>query len=119
PASLQPIALKILLAELGCPSPCPSPRATGRGNALHSRATALPLPACGERAGVRGFCLCRIVRGSMRRERLQRLSRRGNLAALAANHHRRGAAWRGVMTGRLEGKRALVTAAAQGIGRAA
>src|ERR1700726_2402515 len=28
-------------------------------------------------------------------------------------------AWRGGMTGRLEGKRALVTAAAQGIGRAA
>src|SRR3984893_5851473 len=56
--------------------------------------------------------------------RLQSLSRRGNLAPaglVPANGNQPPArmAWRGGMTGRLEGKRALVTAAAQGIGRAA
>jgi hypothetical protein len=49
-----------------------------------------------------------------RRGDLQGLSRRGNLAPATPARM----AWRGGMTGRLEGKRALVTAAAQGIGRA-
>src|ERR1700732_422827 len=43
--------------------------------------------------------------------RVQRLSRHGNLAPATMSE--------GGMAGRLEGKRALVTAAAQGIGRAA
>src|SRR5438045_8489637 len=42
------------------------------------------------------------------------LSRTGNLAPLPSGQP----PWRGGMTGRLEGKRALVTASAQGIGRA-
>jgi 2-keto-3-deoxy-L-fuconate dehydrogenase len=46
---------------------------------------------------------------------LQRLARRGNLPVGASGATRR----MGGMAGRLEGKRALVTAAAQGIGRAA
>ncbi len=41
------------VAKADCPSPCPSPR--GRGEGTRGEAGAfLPLPACGERAGVRG-----------------------------------------------------------------
>src|SRR6185312_3324266 len=36
------------------PSPCPSPRSRGEGTHWQSAAVSLPLPACGERAGVRG-----------------------------------------------------------------
>jgi error-prone DNA polymerase len=36
------------------PSPCPSPRERGEGTLWQGGAATLPLPACGERAGVRG-----------------------------------------------------------------
>src|SRR6266496_3777171 len=50
-----------------------------------------------------------------RRDNLQRLARRGNLPVGVDGATTRS----GGMAGRLEGKRALITAAAQGIGRAA